>query len=92
MKNRAWIIALAIIALSAFSFAPRTSAEPLTVIAIVGVATVLSASTVDIVAGHYEDNRDQRAQNEPSDKMHAKAETTEPVADSPKVEVATRQN
>jgi len=92
MKNRAWIIALAIIALSAFSFAPRTNAEPLTIIAIVGVATVLSASTVDIVASHYEDNRDQRAQNEPSEKMHAKAETTGPAAGSREVAAAARQN
>lgn len=92
MKNRVWIIALAIIALSAFSFAPRTNAEPLTILAIVGVATVLSASTVDIVASHYEDNQDQRAQNEQPDNIHAKAEATGPAADSRQVEDAPRQN
>jgi hypothetical protein len=43
---------------------PRANAEPLTIMAIIGVATVLSVSTVDIVATNYEDNRDQRAQHE----------------------------
>ena len=58
MKNRILIIALAIAVLAAFSSVPRANAEPLTIMAIVGVATVLSISTVDIVASQYEDNRD----------------------------------
>jgi hypothetical protein len=92
MKNRILIIALTIAVLTAFSSVPRANAEPLTIMAIVGVATVLSISTVDIVASHYEDNRDQRAQHEDAEKMHAKAETTEQAPSSGKVEIAARQN
>ena len=92
MKNRIFIIALVIAVLAAFSSVPRANAEPLTIMAIVGVATVLSISTVDIVASHYEDNRDQRAQHEDTEKMHAKAETTEQASSSGKVEIAARQN
>jgi len=92
MKNRILIIALVVAVLAAFSSVPRANAEPLTIMAIVGVATVLSISTVDIVASHYEDNRDQRAQHEDTEKMHAKAETTEQASSSGKVEIAARQN
>ena len=92
MKNRIFIIALVIAVLAAFSSVPRANAEPLTIMAIVGVATVLSISTVDIVASHYEDNKDQRAQHEDAEKMHAKAETTEQASSSGKVEIAARQN
>lgn len=92
MKNRVLIVALAIVVIAAFSSVPRTNAEPLTIIAIVGVATVLSVSTVDIVASNYEDNRDQRAQHEDTEKMHAKAEATEQAPGSGKVEIAARQN
>lgn len=92
MKNRILIIALAIAVLSAFSSVPRANAEPLTIMAIVGVATVLSISTVDIVASHYEDNRDQRAQHEDTEKAHTKAEATEQAPSSGKVEIAARQN
>jgi hypothetical protein len=92
MKRQVWIIAISIIVLAAFSPVPRANAEPLTIMAIVGVATVLSVSTVDIVANHYDDNRDQRAQRDETDKMHAKAETTEKALNSGKSEVAVRQN
>ena len=92
MKNRVLIIALAIVVLAAFSSVPRANAEPLTIMAIIGVATVLSVSTVDIVASNYEDNRDQRAQQEDTEKMHAKAEATEQAPSSGKVEIAARQN
>jgi hypothetical protein len=92
MKNRILIIAIAIAVLAVFSSVPRANAEPLTIMAIVGVVTVLSISTVDIVASHYEDNRDQHAQHEDSEKMHAKAETTEQAPSSDKVEIAARQN
>jgi hypothetical protein len=92
MKNRVLIIALAIAVLAAFSSVPRANAEPLTIMAIVGVAAVLSVSTVDIVASHYEDNRDQRAQHEGTEKMHAKVETTEQAPSSGKIEIAARQN
>jgi len=92
MKTRVWIIALSIAALAAFSPVPRANAEPLTIMAIVGVATVLSISTVDIVASQYEDNRDQRAQVQDTEKMHAKAETAEQEPSSGKSEVASLQN
>ena len=92
MKNRVLIIALAIVVIAAFSSVPRANAEPLTIMAIVGVATVLSVSTVDIVASNYEDNRDQRAQQEDNEQMHAKAEATEQAPSSGKVEIAARQN
>jgi len=92
MKNRVLIIVLAIIVLSAFSSVKRANSEPLTIMAIVGVATVLSVSTVDIVASNYEDNRDQRAQHEDAEKMHAKDEATQKAPSSGKVEIAARQN
>ena len=38
MKNRAWIVTLVIAVLAALSPAPRADAEPLTIMAIVGVA------------------------------------------------------
>ena len=84
MKNRIFIIALLIVVLAAYSFVPRANAEPLTVMAIVGVAAVLSASTVDIVASNHEENRDMRAQHEDIGKLHAKAETTGEAASSNK--------
>jgi hypothetical protein len=92
MKKRGLIIALAIAVLTVVSPVPRASAEPLTILAVVGVATVLSASTVDIVTSNYQDNSDQRAQYQESEEMHAKAETTDPTSSSSHVEVAARQN
>jgi hypothetical protein len=82
MKNRTLIIALLIVVLTPFSFVQRANAEPLTVMAIVGIAAVLSASTVDIVASNYEENKDMRAQHEDIGKLHAKAETTGEAASS----------
>lgn len=92
MKNRVWAIVLTIIVLAAFSPVPRAHAEPLTVMAIVGVAAVLSVSTVDIVASRYEDNRDQRAQEEATEKMLARSDAAEPAPGSGRTEVAARQN
>jgi hypothetical protein len=74
MKHRVLFIAFMIVALVAFSSVPRANAEPLTIMAIIGVVTVLSASSADIIAGHNEDNKDQRAQVDETAKMHAKAE------------------
>ena len=92
MNSRVLIIVLLIAVLATFSSVPRASAEPLTIMAIVGVAAVLSVSTIDIVASNYDDNRDQRAQLEETEKMHAKAETIEETPSSGKIEVAVRQN
>jgi hypothetical protein len=56
--------------------------------AVVGVATVLSLSTVDIVAtDHEEDTKDMRAQGEDTQKMHANAKTTEEAPNSSSVAV-----
>jgi hypothetical protein len=92
MKNRVWAIVLTIIVLAAFAPVPRAHAEPLTVIAIVGVAAVLSVSTVDIVANRYEDNRDQRAQEEATEKMLARSDAAKPASGSGRTEVAARQD
>jgi hypothetical protein len=48
--------------------------------------------TVDIVASRDEDNRDQPAQREETEKMHAKTQTTEKSPPLAKAEVAVRQN
>jgi hypothetical protein len=92
MKNRVMIITLVIAVLSVFSSAPTANAEPLTVMAIVGVATVLSLSTIDIVATNHEDNKDQHAQQKDTGKMHAQAGKTEEAPSSSEVAVAARQN
>jgi hypothetical protein len=92
MKYRVLIIALSIAALVTFSSAPRANADPLTIMAIVGVATVFSLSTVDMVAtDHHEDTKDMRAQREGTEKMHANVKTTEEAPNSSDVAVAARQ-
>ena len=93
MKNRVMIIGLLIAVLTAFSFVPRANADPLTVIAIVGVATVLSLSSFDMaVSDHEEDNKDMRAQHEDIEKMHVKAETTGEAPSLSKVAIAPHHN
>lgn len=75
MKCRVYIIAFVILALTAAVTVPRASAEPLTIMAIVGVVTVLSVSSVDMVAhSDDENNKDMRAQQEESARLHARAE------------------
>ena len=76
MKHRVLIIAFIILALVAFSSVPSATADPLTVMAIFGVVAVLSASSVDIIASHSEDNKDQRAQLNEAAKLQAKAEAS----------------
>ena len=89
MKHRALFIAFMIVALAAFSSAPKASAEPLTIMAIVGVVTVLSVSSVDMIASnHSEDNKDQHAQLDETAKMHAKAETSGVTSGSEEAVVA----
>jgi hypothetical protein len=70
-----FIIAILILALTAAATAPRANAEPLTIMAIIGVATVAAVSSVDMLA-HSDDsnNKDMRAQQEESAQLHAKAE------------------
>ncbi len=82
MKLRVLLIAFMIVALASFSSVPRANAEPLTIMAIVGIVTVLSTSSIDMVARSSEDNRDQHAQQEDTGKMHAKAEKIEDASSS----------
>ena len=90
MKHRALFIAFMIVALAAFSSVPRANAEPLTIMAVVGVVTVLSASSVDIIASSNEDTKDQRAQLDEADKMHAKAEAPGVTSGSEEAVVASK--
>jgi hypothetical protein len=90
MKHRVLFIAIMIVALAAFSSVPRANAEPLTIMAIVGVVTVLSASSVDIIASSNEDTKDQRAQLDEADKMHAKAEASGVTSGSEEAVVASK--
>ena len=90
--KRALIVALAIVVLAAVSPAPRADADPLTVMAIVGIVTVASISTVDIAAEGGEANtRDFQAQREEAETQKA---AVAPAADeSPaagRIEVAAR--
>ena len=88
MKHRVLFIAFMIIALAAFSSTPRANAEPLTIMAIVGIVAVLSASSVDIIASHSDDNKDQHAQLDEAAKMHAKAEASGETSGSEEAVVA----
>lgn len=90
MKNHVLIAALLIAVLAGFTHVPPASAEPLTIMAIVGVATVLSVSTVDIVASHYDDNRDYRAQQDETDKMRAQTEANKETPSPTKIELAAK--
>ena len=73
MQHRVYIIAFVILALTAAVTVPRASAEPLTIMAIVGVVTVLSVSSIDMVA-RSDDDKEMRAQQEGSAQLLAKAE------------------
>jgi hypothetical protein len=88
MKHRVLFIAFMIVALAAFSSVPRANAEPLTIMAIVGIVTVLSVSSVDIVASSHEDNKDQLAQVDETAKMHAKVEASNVTSVSEEAVVA----
>ena len=88
MKHRVLFIAFMIVALAAFSSAPRVNAEPLTIMAIVGVVTVLSVSSVDIVAHNSEDSKAQLAQVDETAKMHAKVEASNVTSVSEEAVVA----
>jgi hypothetical protein len=88
MQRRFYIIAIVILALTAAVAVPRASAEPLTIMAIAGVVTVLSVSSVDMVARSDDDhqNKDMRAQQEENATAQsvAEAETQTLVAAAPK--------
>jgi hypothetical protein len=82
MKPRIVIIALLIAALAVFFNAPRADAEPLTIMAIVGVASVLAVSSIDIIASGEEDSKEQRAQLEDTEKLLAKADPREDASNA----------
>jgi hypothetical protein len=90
--RRALIIALAISVLTAVSQAPRAHADPLAVMAIIGLATVASISTAGIVAeGDDADTRDFRAQHEEAETREAAvAPADETAAAADRIEVAAR--
>jgi hypothetical protein len=88
MKHRVLFIAFMIVALAAFSSVPRANAEPLTIMAIVGVVAVLSVSSVDIVAHNREDSKAQLAQVDETAKMHAKVEASNVTSVSEEAVVA----
>jgi|PlaIllAssembly_1097288.scaffolds.fasta_scaffold01613_4 hypothetical protein len=90
MKNRALIIAVTITVLAAVLPVPRANADPLTVLAILGLATVASISTVDIVVSHDEDTRDFRAQHGDPETLSAVGVTAVPAPTPDKIEVAAR--
>lgn len=89
MQSRVLIIAILILALTAAVSVPRVNAEPLTIMAIVGVVTVLSAGSVDMAArsDHEEDTKDMRAQQEEAAPKSAKvdADTQAFIAVAPAV-------
>jgi len=88
MKTRVMITILLVAVMATYSYVPQASADPLTALAIVGVAAVLSASTIDIVAGQYDDNRDYRAQHDKAEEMRAQEEATKEAPSPTKIEVA----
>ena len=88
MKHRVLFIAFMIVALAAFSSVPRANADPLTIMAVIGVVTVLSVSSVDMIASSHEDNKDQRAQIDETAKMFAKAEASGVTSGSEEAVVA----
>ena len=69
MKNRILILAVLIAVFAAFSITPRAEAEPLTVIAVVGIVTVLTASSIDIITGHSDESKDMRADQDATDRI-----------------------
>jgi len=89
MKHRVLFIAFMIVALAAFSSVPRANADPLTIMAIIGVVTVLSVSSVDMIASSHEDNKDQHAQFDEAGKMHAMAEASGVTSGSEEAVVAS---
>jgi hypothetical protein len=81
MARRYVPIAIIIVAFLAFLAAPRAKADPLTVIAVVGIATVTLLSTADQTLHEHEDDRDMRAKQD--DEARAGRTNMETSAASP---------
>ncbi len=92
MKNRALIIAVLIAVSTAFSIVPSAKAEPLTIMAIVGLVTVLSVSSIDTIASNHADDRDSRARNDQNENTLAKAEAAADAREDSEVRAAVRPN
>ena len=77
-------IMILVVALTAVTTARPAKADPLTIIAIGGAATVLSAGSVDLIARSDDDNKDMRAQQVEASPMLTQAEApakpSDPVA------------
>jgi hypothetical protein len=76
MKARTFIVALLVCAWMAASIAPPASADPLTIFAVIGVVTVLSAASFDMVARTDDDNRDMRAGQEETARLQARVDAS----------------
>ena len=75
MQTRVYIAVLLIVALASAAAVPRANAEPLTIMAIAGLVTVLSVSSVDMaVSSDDNSSKDMRAQQEETAQLHAKGE------------------
>ena len=88
MQHRVYIIAFVILALTAAAAVPPANAEPLTIMAIVGVVTVLSVSSIDMVA-RSDDDKEMHAQQEEGAQLLAKAEAGTTAAAAEAATVAT---
>jgi ABC-type bacteriocin/lantibiotic exporter with double-glycine peptidase domain len=64
MKNSALVIAVMIAFIAVFSNVPCATADPLTVIAVAGVATIILATTVDLAITDEDTQKDMRARSE----------------------------
>jgi heme O synthase-like polyprenyltransferase len=66
MKIRRLIIPVLIAFFLVFALSPRAEANPLilTLMAVIGVSTVILAAFVDQTAHEYDDDRDMRAERE----------------------------
>jgi hypothetical protein len=77
-----------VVTLTAVSASTPARADPLTIMAVVGVAAVLSASSVDMVARSYDDDRDMRAQAEEPRPLIAKNDAPASAPESSAADVA----
>jgi hypothetical protein len=89
MKRRLFAIMILVFALTALSTPPPAKADPLTIIAIVGVGAVVSVSAVDLMArSDDDDNKDMRAQQEEPRQLIAKKERPSTTAGAAEATVA----
>lgn len=73
MMRQLAIILILVVAVTAVTTARPVKADPLTLMAIIGVATVLSVGTVDVIARSDDESKDMRAQPAEASPLLAKA-------------------